>query len=78
MNAFLCISHFPSMKLLGFSGFRKSYVIYEGSMQMPNLCLQRQLFQEMETETELAKKFPGLEVQGVGLKFDLYRTETMG
>ena len=45
---------------------------------MPNLCLQRQLFQEMETETALAKKFPGLEVQGVGWKFDLCRTETMG
>lgn len=43
---------------------------------MPNLCLQRQLFQEMEIETELAKRFPGLEVPEVGLKFDLCRTET--
>lgn len=45
---------------------------------MPNLCLQRQLFQGMETETELAKRFPGLEVQEVGLKFDLGSSETAG
>lgn len=45
---------------------------------MPNLGLQRQLFRGMETETELAKMFPGLEVQKVGLKLDLCSTETAG
>lgn len=31
------------------------YILCEESRQMPNLCLQRQLFQEEETEIELAK-----------------------
>jgi hypothetical protein len=43
---------------------------------MPTLHMHRQLFQEEETEIELSKRFPGLEVQGVQLKFDLYRIET--
>lgn len=45
---------------------------------MPNLCLQRQLFQKMEIERELAKRFPGLEVQRVGLKFDSVELKPLG
>lgn len=35
-------------------------------MQMPNLCLQRQLFQEMETETERAKDFQAWKSEELG------------
>lgn len=35
-------------------------------------------FQKMEIETELAKRFPGLEVPRVGLKFDSVALKPLG
>ena len=51
-------SHQPcAFHLQGISVSDDSTVIYNmWTREMPNLCLQRQLFQEEETEVELAKK----------------------